>query len=122
MSAFSPFEKRWMKIFAADISKQDIQRYVMNRYIWHVFSWKLKPEGSFLSGNEARQAYDAEEKNGAQYYESWPTKGPYEFQSDFPSAAELDKLIECYVISSDAKWTYIKTNEGDPLGPYFYKL
>lgn len=38
--ALSPFEKRWMKVFAAGIAKRDIEQYVTNtgNYMWYVFS------------------------------------------------------------------------------------
>lgn len=41
----SDFEKRWLKLFASEISEKDIEKYVVSygNYIWHVFSWELKP-------------------------------------------------------------------------------
>ena len=121
MSRFNAFEKRWLKSFAADIPKTLLQRYVYDdgNFIWHVFSWKLKPEGSFLTGDAARQAFDAADKHDAEYGGPW-------FCKDFrppksPTAVELDKRMECYAMSLSGKWTYIKTHESE-FGPYFYRL
>ena len=54
------FEKNWMSSFANGIDKKDIQKYVVStgNYIWHIFSWKLLPQGSYLVGNDARKAYN----------------------------------------------------------------
>ena len=120
----STFEKEWLKVFAKTINKNELDKYVTHQgnYIWHIFSWKLLPEGSFLAGNEARKAFDEENKTNARYYEPWPDNGQHNPEYNSPSSKELDLLRECYVISSDKKWTYIKTHEGDFHGPYFYKL
>ena len=120
----SAFEKEWIKIFAKTISKKELKMYVTSpgNYIWHVFSWNLLPKCSYLVGDEARKAFDAEDKTNARYYEPWPDNTPHEPQYDSPSAGELDMLLECYVLSSDKKWTYIKTHEDNLCGPYFYKL
>lgn len=119
----SAFEKRWLKLFASEISDKDLERYVVSygNFIWHVFSWELKPQGSYLLGDAAREAFDRADKSGARYFEPFPGDGPHEPSYDSPSAAELDGLSECYVISIDESWTYIKTHEGDLCGPYFYK-
>ncbi len=119
----STFEKEWLEIFAKGINKKDFDKYVIGtgNLIWHIFSWELLP-GSFLTGNEARKAFDKENKTNARYYEPWADDGQHDPEYNSPSAKELDLLCECYVISSDKKWTYIKTHEGDLCGPYFYKL
>lgn len=36
------------------------------------------------------------------------------------SAEEIESFTECYVVSKDKTWTFIKTHE-DMCGPYFYK-
>lgn len=119
----SPFEKRWMKVFAAGIAKKDIKQYVTStgNYIWHVFSWELLPVDSFVIGDEARKAFNAQDKTNARYYEPWPVDGPHEPAYQSPTAAELDDLTECYVVAADESWTYIKTHENGLCGPYFYK-
>lgn len=121
---YSSFEKVWLRIFAKTADKKGLKKHVLSpcNYIWHVFSWELLPKGSFLEGNEARKAFDKEDKTNARYYEPFPNNGPHNPTYDSPSAAELDALSECYVISSNNQWTYIKTHEDDLCGPYFYKL
>ena len=54
------FEKRWLAAFAEGISKKQLEKYVVSRgnHIWHLFSWELLPEGSYLKGDAAREAYD----------------------------------------------------------------
>lgn len=118
----SSFEKKWLRLFAADISKKDFDEHINHGgYIWHVFSWKMKPEESFLTGDKAREAFDNAQKEGAVYYEPWPQNGPHNPKYDSPSSSDLDELVECYVIASDKSWTYIKTHEDGFFGPYFYK-
>ena len=121
---FSPFEKQWMALFAADIPREVVQRYVHDtgNYIWHVFSFELKPRDSFAEKEEAKRLFDAQDKRGASYYEPWPKNGEHEPQYDSPSADDLEELTECYVIAADKSWTYILTHEDGILGPYFYRL
>ena len=61
------FEKRWLQAYAADVSKEDIEKCVIatGNYIWHVFSWNLLPKDSYLTGDSARAAYDAVDKTDA---------------------------------------------------------
>ena len=121
---FSPFEKQWLALFAADIPREVVQRYVHDtgNYIWHVFSFELKPRDSFAEKEEAKRLFDAQDKRGASYYEPWPKNGEHEPQYDSPSADDLEELTECYVIAADKSWTYILTHEDGILGPYFYRL
>ena len=121
MRSLSPFEKRWLKLFASDVSKSDIRKHVLDGgFIWHVFSRELKPGDSFLTGEDARKAFDRADKSGALYYEPFPNNGPHEAEYDSPPASQLEDLKEVYVVSSDNSWTFIKTHEGDLCGPYFY--
>lgn len=115
------FEKRWVRLFADNVSKKDLEEHVLGpgNCIWHVFSWELLPSGSYLESDAARAAYDNESKEGASFYEPW-TEGSHTQDHSDLSAAELDELTECCVISADGSWTYIKTHERD-LGPYFYR-
>ena len=61
------FYSEWLKHFANGISNEDLQRYVVTtgNLLWHVFSWKLLPEETYLVGDEARRAYDAADKKDA---------------------------------------------------------
>ena len=121
---FSAFEKEWMRTFAGGIPKEDISRFVVGtgNLIWHVFSWELLPEDAYLTGDPARAAFDAEDKTGAAYMEPFEDKKTaLHLPPEELTSALLDERTECYVTAKDGAWTYIKTHEGDPLGPYFYR-
>ena len=119
------FEKKWMSSFANGIDKKAIQKYVVStgNYIWHIFSWKLLPQGSYLVGDAARKAYNnlsKQKRECALFIEPFGDKKSF-FLSCRDSAAEkLDEYTEIYVAAADFSWTYIKTHEGDYCGPYFY--
>ena len=118
------FEKRWLQAFAADVSGEDIEKYVVatGNYIWHVFSWKLLPEACYLSGDAARNAFDQADKSGAICIKPFGKKGSGELPKEYMSASSLETLTEVYVVAKDYRWTYIKTHEGDFCGPYFMEL
>ncbi len=65
----SGFEKRWLRLFADGVSADMLKQHVLaaGNYIWHVFTWELLPRGSWLEGDEARNAFDAADKTGAKY-------------------------------------------------------
>jgi len=112
------FEKLWLRHFAFGISKSDMRKYVVatGNYIWHVFSWRLLPEGSYLEGDAARMAFDQIDKQGAIYVEAF---GPGASQlTNVNCAADLDAFVEVYAAAPDFSWTYIKTHE-ITCGPYF---
>lgn len=121
---FSQFEKDWMRIYAKDIPKKAIDRYVVDcgNYIWHVFSWKLLPENSFLKGDAARAAFDRQSKTGVRVFEPFEDDPlPAGFQPEQLTAAFLDERVETYVMAENGGWSYIKTHEGDLCGPYFIR-
>ena len=115
------FEKQWMNHFASGISKEDIKKYVVStgNYIWHVFSWKLLPEETYLVGDEARRAYDAADKKDAMYIDAFGDGVCKALDEKYEKAASLEVLTEVYVAAKDFSWTYIKTHEEDFCGPYF---
>ena len=119
--ALSGIEKRWLRLFAGKVPKEEIENRVIapGSYIWHVFSWNLLPEGSYLEGDPARDAFDKANKAGARYFKPFAPTGAPSPKYRSPSAADLDKLTEIYVIADDRSWTYIKTHEGNSCGPYF---
>lgn len=118
----SEFKSRWLECFAEGIPKNKIKRYVVatGNFIWHIFSWELLPEGSYLEGDAARKAYDAIDKKGSVYLEPFAEEDPAPVTSEHTSSKQLDKLCEIYVVGKDFEWTYIKTHE-DRCGPYFCK-
>ncbi len=118
--SLSGFEKRWLKIFAAEVSKNDIEKYVLESgpFIWHVFSFGLIAKDTYLKGDAARNAFDEANKNGATYFKPFAPKGSPNPKYRSPNAEELEQITECYVIAADKSWTYVKTHE-DQCGPYF---
>ena len=122
------FEQRWLAAFAEGISKKQLEKYFTSRgnHIWHVFSWELLPEGSFLTGDDAREAYNHlshRERETALFIEPFENKHPETFSMEWQesSAYHLDGRIEIFVMAEDYSWTYIKTHENDWCGPYFYR-
>ena len=118
------FYKKWLSAFASDISASDIKKYVVSTgdYIWHTFSWELLDENKYLMGEEAKKAYDKEDKSDAIYIEWFENDETKDLTWELSSAKALDKLVEVYVVAKDFSWTYIKTHEGNLCGPYFMKL
>lgn len=53
-------QKEWLKHFASNISKRDIENKVVKTggYIWHIFSFALVDSSNYLSGEEARSAFN----------------------------------------------------------------
>ena len=113
------FYNKWLRAFATNIPKKDIQKYVKS-YIWHIFSWKLLSEKQYLFGEKAKEAYDKIDKKGAIYIEWFEEKHTNDITPDLNTANALDEFVEVYVVGKDFKWTYIKTHEG-MCGPYFMK-
>ena len=115
------FERKWLAVFAADISAQDLQKYVVRtgNYIWHVFSWELLPKHSYLCGDAARAAYDSIDKTHAVYIEPFQHSRLSQLPSALTSSAAIEQLTEVYVAAEDFSWSYIKTHENDLCGPYF---
>lgn len=65
------FFSHWLKTFAGNISKEDLERYVIStgNLLWHVFSWNLLTEDCYLVGENARSAYQKADKSAAIYIE-----------------------------------------------------
>ena len=127
MSKFSmtkqKFINQWLRHFAKGVAKEQIERYVKDQYIWHIFSWELiKPDG-LLVGNDARRAFDKIEKNDCICCDMFGSNGiTNKLSSEYDTAEKIDqKLTEFYVVAQDYSWTYIKTHEGDLCGPYFLR-
>ncbi len=113
----------WLKQFAQGISKKELEKYVVStgNYLWHIFSWNLLDEKAFLTGNNARKAFDLADKHNAVYIEWFEDDETKILSPTFKNANSLDKMTEVYVVASDFSWTYIKTHEC-MCGPYFMQL
>ncbi len=118
MHTLSQFEKNWLKIFAPHIDGKALKTHVTSpgNYIWHIFSFELLPNGTFLKGEEAKDAFDLQNKVNAIMYLPFQKETK---EADM-TAEEIDSFTECYVVSKDKTWTYIKTHE-EMCGPYFFK-
>ena len=117
------FYKKWLEHFAVGISKKDLNKYVIStgNYIWHTFSWELLDSNNFLEGEQAKAAYDKIDKHRAIYIEWFKDEKTHDITRNLNTAADLDKMVEVYVVAPDFSWTYIKTHES-MCGPYFMKL
>ena len=121
------FKRLWINAFAADVPQEKIEKYVFSNdgfcnYIWHVFSWRLIPDGTYLVGNEAREAYRKADKDGAVFIEPFENMNSSRLLPILTSPRLIDQLCtEVYITAADFSWTYIKTHEGDSCGPYFYQ-
>ncbi len=118
------FINQWLKHFAKDVTKENITKYVKDQCIWHVFSWNLLSSDAFLTGDDARRAYDETDKSNCIYCDMFGKNGvTNNLLDEYNSSKEIDsKFTELYVISNDYSWTYIKTHENDLCGPYFMKI
>lgn len=126
MSKFSmtkqKFINQWLRQFAKDVPKEQLEKYVKGQYIWHIFSWELIESRNLLVGDEARQAFDRISKDNCICCDMFSGNGVTdELSSQFDTAEKIDaNLNEFYVVAKDYSWTYIKTHEGDLCGPYFF--
>ena len=118
------FTNQWLRHFAEGVTEKQIEQYVKDQFIWHVFSWELiKPDG-LLVGNDARRAFDKIEKNDCICCDMFGSNGvTNKLSNEYDTAEKIDqKLTEFYVVARDYAWTYIKTHEGNLCGPYFLKI
>ncbi len=114
------FYRQWLRSFAADISKEDTEKYIVStgNYIWHAFSWELLDKGMYLSGDAAKEAYNNAKKGNAIYINWFEDNEAKAIPCNLSTAEALDHITEVYVVSKDFSWTYIKTHES-VCGPYF---
>ena len=118
------FINQWLRHFAKNISKDKIDKYIKNQYIWHIFSWNLLDSEDFLIGNDARLAYDAMDKSNCIFCDMFGSNAISDHMlNEYSSSKAIDlNIIELYVVAKDYSWTYIKTHENDICGPYFMKI
>ena len=118
------FINQWLRHFARNIDKREIEDCFVNDHIWHIFSYELLSEGSFLSGDAARKEYDATDKSDCIFCDMYGQNGATDKMLDeYNSSKEIDsKMTELYVVAKDYSWTYIKTHENDLCGPYFMRI
>lgn len=119
------FFKEWLHSFAPDLTSDQYERFIHKQYIWHIFSWELIPKDKYMSGDEARKAYNYINKNEAVIFQLWFDEVPMPITEEFDEAEKIEESdgthVEMYVVSKDFKWTYIVTHECG-FGPYFMKI
>ena len=121
----SEFFEKWLESFASDVSPYKLEKHVTStgNLIWHIFSYELLAEHKYLEGDEAKKAYDKENKSDAIYIEWFEDYETKDISWEVSSSKALDKFIEVYVVAKDFSWTYINTHEQNHgCGPYFMKL
>ena len=116
------FYRNWLKTFAAGISTDDLEKYVVStgNLIWHIFSWELLDKSRYLSGDQAKTAYNEVCKQDAMYLNWFSDDETQNIDVHTNSAEALDGMYEVYAAAKDFSWTYIKTHE-TMCGPYFMK-
>ncbi|MBQ7916805.1 MAG: DUF4275 family protein [Firmicutes bacterium] len=125
---FEPIENaagikgRWSKLFASSLSKEEKQDIYYDQYRWHIFSFERV---KCLSGEEARQAFDACQKQKVYQFFQHSRAGFCIENAHLLKAEDLDygNLIpwsDTYLFDPEGKWTYVRTHES-MCGPYFYE-
>ena len=117
------FLNQWLRHFGAGIPKEQLERYVKDQFIWHIFTCELHTFDGLLTGEDARQAFNQADKADCIYCDMYNGNGVTDqLSSRFDNAEKIDaELMELYVVAKDYSWTYIKTHEGDLCGPYFLR-
>ena len=118
------FTNQWLRHFAKGVAEKQIEQYVKDQFIWHVFSWEHVKNENRLVGDDARQAFDAADKSEVICCDEYGGEGVKDrLPTRYNTAEKIDKwTVEFYVVAKDYSWTYIKTHECDLCGPYFYKI
>ena len=114
--------ERWLDAFAADVSEEDLGKYVLagGSYLWNIFAHKLVP---CLEGDEARKALaDAAQEPCYRFYKEYPPQDQPRIKAVSPEEiAALPETLDWYLVDKDFTWTYVHPHDGD-YGPYFCKV
>lgn len=86
------FEKKWLRAFASSVSMKQYTTYIKDQYIWHVFTFRLVPDDTYLSGDQAREAYNRVNKSGARYVKEYGGKQMNPLPETLEKACELDNM------------------------------
>ena len=121
------FLDKWVRTFAPNITKSQYEERIHNQYIWHAFCYGIIPKGTYLEGDEARNAYNGINKNGAICMQFGFDEFATPLTADFDRADKIETpdgdYAEFYVVGKDFTWTYIVPHEtGIGLGPYFMDI
>ncbi len=121
-----PFFAQWLKAFAPSLPRENYEKYIRGGYVWHIFSWRLIPDGSYFERDAARAAFDIADKEGAKYIFLWADgEKPAALPEKYFTAAGIESdenAQEIYVVGKNYEWTYVVTHETScGCGPYFMK-
>lgn len=110
--------RQWDEVFAGNLDDEAKEAIYYSEYKWHMFSYKKQ---ACLTGNSARDAFDAELKNDLYVmYQHTPYIQVYE-NAMAVVAADFDSEQDIYIFDQEFTWTYVHTHE-NMCGPYFYKI
>ena len=119
------FFGKWLDVFAPGLTLCQYEQFIKDAFVWHVFSFGLLPERSFLTGDEARAAYNAARKSGAEYILLWSDENePLPLPEKYSTAEKIKEreAAELYIVGKNFEWTYVETHETScGLGPYFMR-
>ena len=117
------FINQWLRHFAGGVPKEQLEKYVKDQFIWHVFSWELISGDDLLVREEARRAYDRVCKEDCIFCDLYGGGVTDQLSDQYDTAEKIDEnFTEFYVVAKDHSWTYIKTHEIEQCGPYFYRI
>ena len=111
--------ERWLDTFAADVSEEDLGKYVLagGSYLWNIFSEKLVP---CLEGDEAQKALaELPDTDCHRFYKEYaPQDQPRIKAISMAEVSSLPDDLDWYLVDKDFTWTYVHTHEED-CGHYF---
>ena len=114
--------ERWLDTFAADVSEEDLGKYVLagGSYLWNIFSEKLMP---CLEGDEAQKALaELPDTDCHRFYKEYPPQEQPRIKAiEMSEVSSLPDGLDWYLVDKDFTWTYVHTHEED-CGPYFCKV
>ena len=118
------FKNKFVEEYAKEVSKHKLNKYVLStgNYIWHLFSWELIDSNLYLSGENAKKAYDKCDKSNAIVFTELPEHVFLKITNEYATSKDIEGCGEIYVFAEDMSWVYINTHEESiGLGPYFIK-
>ena len=118
------FEKKWLSVFAPELTNDQYNDCYVYLYLWHVFSYELVPKENVLTGDMARDAYNNINKEGAIMIQLWDEETSEQVSAildEYKTWEKIEDIPELYIVDREWKWTYVSTHENGWCGPYFYK-
>ena len=98
------FEAMWLKKFVPHLTKEQYDDCYVDQYLWHVFSFEMIPKTAVLTGDAARKAYEAADKDGAIMLRLWDVSDDVHTErmtEQYKQVELLDEMPETYVVGKD---------------------